>query len=163
MKKVLLSLLLFNLISNIYSFNPYNMMINKTDKWTTKINNVSNKEAYFAWLNNEWYNNNYNLIMEGDEYGKNSIRTKKNINQIITETEYPYKIKYKEYILPFLKPNKGEIQFKRKKNNSEIIWKVEYQSLPLLEEITYKMYNNMIDSSLKNIKTYCIRKQNQNI
>jgi hypothetical protein len=101
--------------------------------------------------------------MEGDEYGKNSIRTKKNINQIITETEYPYKIEYREYILPFFKPNKGEIQFKRKKNNSEIIWKVEYQSLPLLEEITYKMYNNMINNSLKNIKTYCIRKQNQNI
>lgn len=115
MKKVLLATLLINLVTEIYSFNPFNMMINKTNKWTTKINNVSNKEAYFAWLNNEWYNDNYNVIMEGDEYGKNSIRTKKILIRLLQKPNILIKLNIENTFYLFLNQIRARYNLKEKR------------------------------------------------
>tara|TARA_B000000477_G_scaffold2994_1_gene2788 strand:+ start:5331 stop:5822 length:492 start_codon:yes stop_codon:yes gene_type:complete len=158
-KKLLFILLSINIFSDVFAFNIMNL-VNKTDKWKIKINNTS-KQVYYDWLNKEWYGNNFNIISEGDIYGKNSIRSIKNINQVITNVNYPYKIVYKEYIMPLMYSNKGSINFKNKNNYTEVIWYLNYQTLPLLDEITYKMYDRIITNSLENLKTYSERSKYQ--
>lgn len=65
--------------------------------------------------------------------------------------------------MPLVKSNKGNIYFKNKTNDStEVIWYLNYQTLPLLDEITYKMYDRIITNSLKNLKTYSERTKYQN-
>ena len=160
-KKVIFILLSINIFNDVFAYNIMNL-INKTDKWKIKINNNS-KQVYNDWLNNEWYSNNFNIISEGDVDGKNSIRSIKNINQIIVNTDFPKKIEYKEYVMPLIKSNKGNIYFKNKTNDStEVIWCLNYQILPLLDEITYRMYDRIITNSLKNLKTYSERTKYQN-
>ena len=121
------------------------------------------RKTHYDWLNKEWYSSKFNIVSEGDLHGKNSIRSKKNVNQIIVNTDFPKKIEYKEYIMPLVKSNKGNIYFKNKTNDStEVIWYLNYQTLPLLDEITYKMYDRIITNSLKNLKTYSERTKYQN-
>lgn len=151
-KKLLFILLSINIFSDVFAFNIMNL-VNKTNKWKIKIDNTPN-QVYYDWLNKEWYGNNFNIISEGDIHGKNSIRSIKNINQVITNVNYPYKIEYKEYIMPLMDSNKGSINFKNKNNYTEVIWTLDYKALPLMEEITYKMYNRVIENSLKKLKTY---------
>lgn len=160
-KSFLFILLSINLFAETFAFNIINF-VNRTDKWKIKIDNTS-KNVYYDWLNKEWYNTDFEIISEGDLYGKNSIRSKKNINQIIINTDFPKKIEYKEYVLPLVKPNKGNIYFKNKTNGgTEVIWFLDYKTLPLLDEITYKMYDKIITNSLKNLKTYSERTKYQN-
>lgn len=160
-KSFLFILLSINLFAETFAFNIINF-VNRTDKWKIKIDNTS-KNVYYDWLNKEWYNTDFEIISEGDLYGKNSIRSKKNVNQIIINTDFPKKIEYKEYVLPLVKPNKGNIYFKNKTNGStEVIWFLDYKTLPLLDEITYKMYDKIITNSLKNLKTYSERTKYQN-
>jgi hypothetical protein len=160
-KSFLFILLSVNLFVETFAFNIINF-VNKTDKWKIKIDNTS-RNVYYDWLNKEWYNNNFNIVSDGDLHGKNSIRSKKNVNQIIVNTDFPKKIEYKEYIMPLVKSNKGNIYFKNKTNDiTEVIWYLNYQTLPLLDEITYKMYDRIITNSLKNLKTYSERTKYQN-
>tara|TARA_B110000259_G_C14034421_1_gene408524 strand:+ start:1103 stop:1594 length:492 start_codon:yes stop_codon:yes gene_type:complete len=158
-KKLLFILLSINIFSDVYAFNIMNL-VHKTDKWKIKINNIS-KQVYNDWLNKEWYGNNFNIITEGDVDGKNSIRSIKNVNQVITNVNYPYKIEYKEYIMPLIDSNKGSINFKNKNNYTEVIWTLDYKTLPLMEEITYKMYSRVIENSLEKLKIYSERKKYQ--
>lgn len=151
-KKLLFILLSINIFSDVFAFNIMSL-VNKTDKWKIKINNTS-KQVYNDWLNKEWYGNNF--ISEGDVYVKNSIISTININQVITNVNYPYKIEYKEYIMPLTDSNKSSIDFKN--NYTEVIWALDYKTLPLMEEITYKMYSRVIENSLKNLKTYSEKK-----
>ena len=160
-KKLLFILLSINIFSDVFTFNIMNL-VNKTDKWKIKINNTS-KQVYYDWLNKEWYGNNFNIISEGDIDGKKSIRCIKNINQVITNVNYPYKIEYKEYIMPLMDSNKGSINFKNKNNYTEVIWAFDYKTLPLMEEMTYKMYSRVIENSLKKLKTYSERTKYQKI
>lgn len=160
-KKLLFILLSINIFSDVFAFNIMNL-VNKTNKWKIKIDNTS-KQVYYDWLNKEWYGNNFNIISEGDIDGKNSIRSIKNINQVITNVNYPYKIEYKEYIIPLIDSNKGSINFKNKNNYTEVIWALDYKALPLMEEMTYKMYNRVIENSLKKLKIYSERTKYQKI
>lgn len=160
-KNILFILLSINLFTEVFTFNIINL-VNKTDKWKIKIDNTS-KQVYFDWLNKEWYGNNFNIVSEGDINGKKSIRTKKNINQVIVNTNYPYKIEYKEYVFPLMESNKGSVIFKNKNNSTEVIWSLNYKSLPMMEDITYKMYSKIIENSLKKLKIYSERKKYQNI
>lgn len=159
-KNILFILLSINLFTEVFTFNIMNL-VNRTDKWKIKIDNTS-KQVYFDWLNKEWYGNNFNIVSEGDINGKNSIRSKKNVNQVIVNTNYPYRIEYKEYIFPLMESNKGYVNFKNKNNSTEVIWSLNYKSLPMMEEITYKMYSRIIENSLKKLKTYSERKKYQN-
>ena len=122
-----------------------------------------NQSEIINQSNKEWYGNNFNIISEGDIHGKKSIRCIKNINQVITNVNYPYKIEYKEYIMPLMDSNKGSINFKNKNNYTEVIWALDYKTLPLMEEITYKMYSRVIENSLKKLKTYSERTKYQKI
>lgn len=74
-KSFLFILLSVNLFVETFAFNIINF-VNKTDKWKIKIDNTS-RNVYYDWLNKEWYNNNYNIVLDGDLHGKNSIRNKK--------------------------------------------------------------------------------------
>lgn len=159
-KNILFILLSINLFTEVFTFNIMNL-VNRTDKWKIKIDNTS-KQVYFDWLNKEWYGNNFNIVSEGDINGKNSIRSKKNVNQVIVNTNYPYRIEYKEYVFPLMELNKGYVNFKNKNNSTEVIWSLNYKSLPMMEEITYKMYSRIIENSLKKLKTYSERKKYQN-
>ena len=53
--------------------------------------------------------------------------------------------------------------FKNKNNSTEVIWSLNYKSLPMMEDITYKMYSKIIENSLKKLKIYSERKKYQNI
>ena len=63
--------------------------------------------------------------------------------------------------MPLMYSNKGSINFKNKNNYTEVIWYLNYQTLPLLDEITYKMYDRIITNSLENLKTYSERSKYQ--
>jgi len=173
--------LLFCLLINyVTSFNYISMNLNKPDilkpKYITKqwkINIDSNpKDIYYDWLNIVWYQDfhlnsmiNSKIITVGDIDGKNSIRSLNffnTVNQVITNTSYPNKILYKEYIVPNINSNKGEIQFINNNNNTELVWNVNYTCLPHTENIVYKMYDNVISNSLNKVKIYSERKKYQN-
>ena len=181
MSKNLFILLFCFFIDNVTSFNYISMNCNKpntmkpiyvTKKWKITINNRPEK-SYYDWLNFIWYNELYvnsiinsKIITYGDIYGKDSIRSINyfsNINQVITNTTYPSNILYKEYILPNRKSNKGEIKFINNKNNTELIWNINYTCLPYTENITYKLYDNIISNNLKKLKLFSERTKYQKI
>lgn len=173
--------LLFCLLINyVTSFNYISINLNKLDilkpKYVTKqwkINIDTNpKETYYDWLNIVWYNDfhfnsmiNSKIITFGDIYGTNSMRSLNffnTVNQVITNTSYPSKILYKEYVAPSFNSNKGEIKFINNNNKTEVIWNLNYTCLPHTENFIYKMYDDAISTSLKKVKTYSERKKYQN-
>lgn len=180
MNKKLLIILFCYFVDNVISFNYINMNINKPNfnkpkyiskKWKITVNNKP-EEIYYDWLNVVWYEDFYfnsifnsKIITDGDIYGTNSIRSLNlfnSVNQVISNTSFPSSIIYKEYILPNTNSNNAEIKFINNNNNTDIIWNLNYTCLPFTENITYKIYDNIISNSLHKLKIYSERKKYQN-
>jgi len=176
MNKLLFVLILTFFVNNTtcfskpnYSYNNIKMRTETNKCWNIKIN--SNPEnVYYDWLNNVWYDSYFNnnlcnskIISIGDIYGTNSIRSMNvfnTVNQIITNTTYPEKIEYKEVILPSINYNRGSIDFVNNNNSTELIWNINYTKtdLELIDKIVYKIYDHVINNTLKKLKIYSERR-----
>ena len=115
---------------------------NDSFNYNITISNIP-EIVYYDWLNFIWYNYYGYDINEGDIYGKNSIRQKRNLHQKIVNISYPNYIKYKEVELFNFKYTYGEVFFHKTKTNDTLVeWKIiNNNNLPFINVIYDKLIN----------------------
>ena len=161
---------ILNLNKNIFDICYNN---NKCFNYNITISNIP-EIVYYDWLNFIWYNYYGYDIIEGDIYGKNSIRQHKNLHQKIVNISYPNYIKYKQVELFNFKYTYGEVFFHKTRENDTLIeWKIiNNNNIPFINKRYINnnnipfiniIYDKLINRQLNYLKKITEIKKNQYI